>query len=290
MSPPPTTMPPGVAVDLPGRGRTWVYDSGPAPGQAAVLLLHGWTSTAALNWNRAFPALAEHYRVVALDHRGHGRGIRSPRPFRLQDCADDAASLAQELGLGRVILVGYSMGGPVGMYTWRRHPEAVEGLVLCATAAEFAARRFFSGRLGSASYGLSLALSAVPADLRRQWLGALLRSRGPAGDGERWVRGEWERHDPAALVQAGIALGRFDATTWVGAVDVPTAVVVTTLDERVVPARQWQLAESIPGAGSFPVAAGHLACAEAPRLFNSALLAACRSVQEAPSPAVEPSA
>lgn len=276
-----------MAVGLPGRGQTWVYDTGPAPDRPTVMLLHGWTSTAALNWTRAFPALAERYRVVALDHRGHGRGIRSPRPFRLQDCADDAAALAGVLGLGPVIVAGYSMGGPVAMYTWRRHPEAVEGLVLCATAAEFAARRFFSGRIGTASYGLSLALSAVPADLRRHWLGAILRNRVPAGEVEPWVREEWERHDPAALVQAGVALGRFDATTWIGEVDVPTAVVVTTLDERVAPARQWQLAQSIPSAGSFPVAAGHLACAEAPRLFNSALLAACRSVQAAPSPAVE---
>lgn len=106
-----------------------MYDSGqpdqPAPdGSAdqAVLLFHGWTSTAALNWYRCFPALSAHYRVIALDHRGHGRGIRSRLPFRLEHCADDAASLVDQLDLGPTTVVGYSMGGSVAQLMWRRAP------------------------------------------------------------------------------------------------------------------------------------------------------------------------
>src|SRR5205809_691696 len=106
-------LPPGRAVELPGRGRTWVYDSGGSAGRATLILLHGYTATAALNWFGCFGPLSRHFRVIALDLRGHGRGIRSNRSFRLADCADDVVALADELGLDRVIPVGYSMGGPV---------------------------------------------------------------------------------------------------------------------------------------------------------------------------------
>jgi len=55
-----------------------------------------------------------------MDHRGHGRGIRSAKPFRLADCADDVAALADRLGIETFIPVGYSMGGTVAQLMWRR--------------------------------------------------------------------------------------------------------------------------------------------------------------------------
>jgi 3-oxoadipate enol-lactonase len=250
------------------------------PGGRPLVLLHGWTSTAALNWFRCFEPLASEFRVLALDHRGHGRGIRSRRPFRLEDCADDVAALTERLGTGPVTVVGYSMGGPVAQLLWQRHPEAVDSLVLCATAASFSSRRQFNGPFGLLSYGMALALSGVPTNVRRQGYGLLVRNR--TGQGvDTWAVEEWQRNDPAALIQAGLALGRFDSTSWLASVDVPASVVVTTLDTSVAPGRQWHLARSIPGARAFPVAGGHRACVDLVRAFVPALLAACRAVQPA---------
>ncbi len=58
-----------------------------------VLLLHGWTVSADLNFFAVYDELAARHRVIALDHRGHGRGMRPRTPFSLEDCADDAAAL-----------------------------------------------------------------------------------------------------------------------------------------------------------------------------------------------------
>ena len=86
-------LPHGGSVELPGRGTTFArHISGP-PGAPVVLLLHGWTANADLNFFTCYRSLGEHFRVVAIDHRGHGRGIRSRKAFRLEDCADDAAAL-----------------------------------------------------------------------------------------------------------------------------------------------------------------------------------------------------
>ncbi len=280
----PPQLPPGREVRLPTRGRTWVYDSGgTGTSGPALLLLHGWTSTAALNWYRCFPALSASYRVVALDHRGHGRGIRSRMPFRLEDCADDAAALIEVLGLGPTTVVGYSMGGPIAQLLWNRHPEAVGGLVLCATAARFAARRQFSGPFQTIGLGASVALSLLPSGFRQQGMSLVTRRWASGGGVADWALEEWSRHDPSALVQAGLALSRFDSSGWIGRIDVPTAVVVTEEDQTVSPRRQTYLADGIPGAVAFPVKADHRACVEATATFVPTLISACEAVRRLPA-------
>jgi pimeloyl-ACP methyl ester carboxylesterase len=228
--------------------------------------------------------------VLALDLRGHGRGIRSRLPFRLEDCADDAAALIDTLELGCVTAVGYSMGGPVAQLLWKRHQGVVAGLVLCATATRFGARQELGGPLGTLSLGASMALSLLPEMVRRQ--GMTLASRNWAANRviPAWAIEEWERNEPGALIQAGLALGRFDSTGWIGTVDVPTAVVVTALDSTVSPRRQWNLARSIPGAVAFPVQGDHRVCVEQPGLFVPALMAACRRTRATEPVSAEPSA
>ena len=126
-------LPPGQALELPGRGTTYVHHvAGPADAPT-IILLHGWTVTGALNWFRTFEPLSKKFNVVTLDHRGHGRGIRSQERFRLEDVADDVAALAELLGLDSAIVAGYSMGGTVAQLAARRHPDLVSGLVLSAT-------------------------------------------------------------------------------------------------------------------------------------------------------------
>jgi pimeloyl-ACP methyl ester carboxylesterase len=279
-------LPPARPVELPGRGQTWVYDSGPTSRgrlhneDPAILLLHGWTSTAALNWFRCFAALADRYRVVALDHRGHGQGIRSHMPFRLEDCADDAAALVGELDLGAVVAVGYSMGGPVAQLMWRRHRQSVAGLVLCATGAHFPSRRDVNGLLASVGLGASVALSMMPDVVRRQGMQWATRAWTANNSPAAWAVEEWGRHDLPSLIQAGIAIGRFDSTRWIGEIDVPTAVVITTEDSVVPPRRQLRLVTEIPGAIGLRVAGDHRACVDNHDQFVPALLTACVDVAQ----------
>lgn len=282
VSAPRPALPPSEPVLLPGRGTTWVYDTGDPPGRPrrpVVLLLHGWTSTAALNWYRCFPALASEYRVVALDQRGHGRGIRTRSPFRLADCADDAACLIDVMALGTVRAVGYSMGGPVAQLLWRRHPEVVESMVLCATATNFATRQQFAGPVGRLGLGASIALSLLPSGVRQMGMSLATRNWGANNPTAEWAQEEWSRHDPSSLIQAGLALGQFDSGAWISGVDVPTSVVVTTRDQVVAPVRQWSMTRAIDHAVAFPVPGDHRVCVDEPERFVPALLSACRSVR-----------
>ena len=72
-------MPPARTIIAPGRGELFLRDTG--GNGPVVMLLHGWVASADLNWCGAYDALAAAgYRVLAIDHRGHGRGhVRSCR-------------------------------------------------------------------------------------------------------------------------------------------------------------------------------------------------------------------
>jgi 3-oxoadipate enol-lactonase len=270
-------LPPGRVVDLPGRGRTFARIAPGPAGAPTLLLLHGWTASADLNWFRCYGPLSRWFSVVAIDHRGHGRGIRSRRPFSLADCADDAAALLDELGIGSVIPVGYSMGGPIAQLFWKRHGDRTEGLVLCATSRNFGRsageRAMFTGLLG-----LSGVARAVPGSVRREVADRLITRRLDGTVLGPWAAEEIRRNDPAVLLQAGWSIGRFSSADWIGDVDVPTAVIVTMNDNVVHPQRQLKLAEAIPGAEVIQIAGDHGVCVMQPQKFVPALLDGCRRV------------
>lgn len=247
------------------------------PGAPTLLLLHGWTASADVNWYTTYEALGERYRIVALDHRGHGRGMRTRVPFRITDCADDAAALLDLLGIPSVIAVGYSMGGPMAQLLWRRHRRLVEGLVLCATSRTFAtttAERARFVAIGAAATGARV----MPRRLTAEAIARVVEARGTAGPAEGWIARELQRNDWTAILQAGRSLGRFDSRRWIGEVDVPTAVVAVMGDTLVPPYRQVALARSIHGATLYPVQGDHTVCVTHPGRFRPVLLAACADV------------
>lgn len=242
------------------------------------MLLHGWTATADLNWFMCYRPLGEHFRVIALDHRGHGRGIRSPKPFRLSDCADDAASLADQLGIATFIPVGYSMGGTVAQLMWKRHEQRVRGLVLAATAAHFVTTR--QERLAfTALAGVGALARVAPPSVRRAISDRLYLSR-KTMTWEPWATQQVVEHEWRQILEAGAALGRYDSRAWLPEIDVPTSVLMTTGDQVVAPARQRVLGELIPRSDVFTLNANHDAVFARADEFVPLLLQAARSVEE----------
>lgn len=261
---------------MPGRGTFFVRHLPAPPDAPTVVLLHGWTATADLNFFTCYQALGRHFGVIAFDHRGHGRGLRTLRPVRLSDCADDVAAVTATMGIDRFIAVGYSMGGPVAQLLWRRHRARVSGLVLCATASYFAGTRqqhlTFLGLSGLAG----LARMTPPG--ARSWLTEQLYRQRKASQWEPWAIAETERHEWRMVLEAGGALGRFSSSEWIGGIDVPTTVVITRRDGVVPVRRQVKLLEGIPGARAVRVDGDHTAVINQAERFVPALVAACTDV------------
>ncbi len=264
-------------VSLPGRGEIFVRESTGPSNAPTLLLLHGLGATGLLNWRAVLEPLRRAYRVLVVDHRGHGRGMRIRAPFRLADCADDVAALTELLEIDRFVPVGYSMGGPIAQLLWQRHRKRIEGMILCATACHFASsdRRRMSHAFSPL---LNLAGRVAPRrTIRRvaqQWLSDAITD--PALRGR--VMSEVGSSDPVTVGQAAAAVMRFDSSTWISQVDVPTSIVLTEKDRLVPAASQQEMANQISGSVVHRIAGDHSVCVTQPALFVPALEEACASV------------
>lgn len=278
------TVPAGTPVELDGRGTVLAYGVPGPPGAPTLLLLHGLGATGTLNWFPSFGPLSERFRVVAMDLRGHGHGLKAGARYRLADCADDAIALMDALGVDRCIPVGYSLGGPVAQLMWYRHRDRVEGLVLCATSRNFRGHPLEQwGFRGIAGVVMALRLADMLPRLNRPEPVATQAPEPEVLDGMRmpqWAINEMRRCDPVAMIGAVSAVGRFSSREWVGSIDVPTAVVVTLRDRFVSASRQLKLAQAIPGATIHPVDSDHAACVLGARRFVPVLVDACASVAD----------
>lgn len=270
-------LPSGKMVELPGRGSTYVIDSGPPPVAGAerrptLVLLHALACTGLLTWYPSVPALRERYRLVVFDQRWHGRGIRSPQ-FRLEDCADDAAAVADALDIETFVPVGYSMGSLVAQLIWRQHPDRVAGAVLAASATSFAPTYRDPRRL-------RVLAGALTSGIERRYRPATVREvvEGSFPDDNRWAWDQFRSTTPREIAAATGVIGRFDSSPWISAMDVPTSVVITTRDRAILPARQRRLARLLPNSTVYEVPGGHACCVMNAAVFTPALLAACASV------------
>jgi pimeloyl-ACP methyl ester carboxylesterase len=268
-------IPVGRTLELPGRGATYAVDTGTPTGaekSPVLILLHALACTGLLTWYPCLPALAKRYRVVVFDQRWHGRGIRSPE-FSVTDCADDAAAVADALGIDRFVCAGYSLGSLVAQTTAHRHGDRVSGLVLCASTTHFADDARDQRRVERVGARL-----ARVADAQRRFAAEAMAEIDDGRD-ERWAWRQFRSTGSRAIASSATVIARFDSRPWISDVDVPSAVVVTGRDRLVPPARQRALARAL-GATAYEVDAGHAACVLAADRFTPAMLAATASVME----------
>lgn len=273
-------MPPARTVLVPGRGEFFIRDTG--GDGPPVMLLHGWMASADLNWCSAYGDLIQAgHRVLAIDHRGHGRGLRPLVPFRLSDCAADAAAVLRHLDLAPARIVGYSMGGAIAQLVAHEQPDVVEGVVLSATAQHWQdpeIRRSFQ-----AMGVLGLSLSLAP---RAFWRLGMRRAGIPEDERTVWVQSELMRHSARDIAEAGREIGRFDSRPWLGSIAAPVAVLVTTRDQ-IVPVRKQRELAAAAGGPVFESAIDHLDVTTGGPQYNPALLealdaVAARSVAKSP--------
>jgi 3-oxoadipate enol-lactonase len=110
------------------------HDVHGSPGAPWLLLGPSLGSTRQM-WDGALPALAERFRVVRYEHRGHGGSPVVAGPYRIDELGGDVLALADRLGAQRFAVAGLSLGGMVGMWLAARAPQRVDRLVLLCTSA-----------------------------------------------------------------------------------------------------------------------------------------------------------
>jgi 3-oxoadipate enol-lactonase len=267
---PATWLPPGRVEGVEGSGQIFFRDTGRPRGRSrgTIVLLHGWMVPSDAHWFRTFEVLHKRgWRVIALDARGHGRGLRTVKHFRFSDCAADVINLVRHLDCGPVTLVGYSMGGIIAQLVARNAPQLVDGMVLCATGCEFRTSAIMRG-VWSSMGALQVGWRLAP---RSSWLALTRLAVQTDREVVEWAVAELSRGAAWDIAEAGREIGRFDSRPWLSEVVVPAVVVVTLADLLVPPARQREVA-ALLDAPIVELRADHLAPGTTPSRFHRALL------------------
>jgi pimeloyl-ACP methyl ester carboxylesterase/ketosteroid isomerase-like protein len=87
-----------------------------------LILLHGGFGNSG-DWENQIPVLSEHYKVIAVDSRGHGRSTMGEQPISYALMASDMVALMDDLGINKANILGWSDGGIIGLYLAINQPE-----------------------------------------------------------------------------------------------------------------------------------------------------------------------
>jgi 3-oxoadipate enol-lactonase len=236
---------------------------------APVVVLHGSLGSTLAMWEPQVGPLAERFRVVRYDLRGHGRSPAPPGPYTLADLAADATALLDHLGVDRAHHVGLSLGGMVTMQLAATSPARVDRLVLCCTAAHLPPARRWHDRAAAVR---EEGIGAVAAAVVERWLTAGLAADDPDLVG-RLLAMVLETSDEG---YAGCceAVATMDLRDDLASITAPTLLVVGDED----PATPREHAEVIAGgaADARVVTVGpaaHLANVEQPDAVTSRIIA-----------------
>jgi pimeloyl-ACP methyl ester carboxylesterase len=226
-----------------------------------VVLLHGVTLQWWV-WGAQFHTLADRYRVVAWDMRGHGRSRAGHDGVSLEATADDLVTLLEGLDLHDALVVGHSMGGMALGRFCARHPDVMvercAGLMFLATSvAPIALPLLAGGAAGLAGLvGRGAGVGVRWPRLRPTWsdnaASALFvrgafgrRASGTAVDDVRRMLAEV---DPSTTVEAATAIATHDVREDLRHVALPTLVVVGDADLLTPPAHARAVVAAVPGA------------------------------------------
>jgi len=256
-------------LDIDGAELAWEESGVRSTTTPSVVLLHGLGARAA-DWSFQVPALAEHYRVIAVDLPGHGRSALPVERITIDGIASRVCALVSHVSAGPVHLVGLSLGGCVALALAAQTPACVRSLTLVNAFARLrpvGPRGVLRGLVRLALLAVApmpIVASHVARGLfpKREQHDLYVRAVASLGATSR-----------AGYVAGLRALARFDARARLGAVRCPTLIVVGDRDATVPRSAAEALRAGIAGARLVVVTdSGHATTHDQPEALNRALL------------------
>jgi 3-oxoadipate enol-lactonase len=226
-----------------------------------VLVLAGSLGSTLDMWEPQLPALTDRFRVVRVDHPGHG-GSPLLDERSVDAIAAEVASLLDELGLDRVSFCGLSLGGAVGMRLALDRPARLDRLVLCCTSMRFATPDFWDDRARAVREG---GVEAIADVVLERWFT-------PGFDDVRRYRDMLVSTPQEGYARCCEALRDWDVRGQLGSVRVPTLVIAAADDPSTPPDGLEAIAAELPDSRLVQIDdARHLVNVERPAEVNAAL-------------------
>ncbi len=237
------------------------------PRDAPVVAFSNSLGTTLAMWDTVIPRLADRYRILRYDTRGHGGSATRDAPAEIDDLAGDLLRLLDELGIARIHAVGLSLGGMTMQALASAAPDRVTSLTLMATAAYMPSEASWNARAATVREEGTRAI--VEATLAR-WFTPGFPERRP--DVVEPIRQAFAACDAAGYAVCCGAIGRMDLRPRLASITAPTLVVAGREDPATPPAMAEEICRGIAQAElvTLPRAA-HLLAVERPEAAGSYL-------------------
>jgi 3-oxoadipate enol-lactonase len=231
----------------------------------AVLLAHAIGCDHRM-WEALERELAGRFRVIRMDVRGHGKSPVTPRPYSLEQLADDARDVLDSRGVGEAHWVGLSMGGMIGQAFALRHPRRLKRLVLANTTSSYGADgpKMWEARIRAVEEGGMAAIKDLA--MQRYFSDEFRASHADVVEdtGRRFLS------TPAqGYIACCDAIRNLDYTAQLPRIAAPTLVIAGGKDVGTPVSMSAAIAGAIPGARLAVIpGAAHLSAVEDPAAFN----------------------
>jgi 3-oxoadipate enol-lactonase len=241
------------------------------PAEAPVVMLANSLGTNFHMWDAQVPALAQHFRVLRYDMRGHGMSdgpAAGTTGYSIDALAQDALDLLDALGIGGFHFCGLSIGGMVGQRLGAKAKGRIASLVLCDTGSRIGPPKLWDDRIAAIR---SKGLEGVADAVISRWFTPRFFSE--RADEARGYRNMLVRTSVEGYVGCGIAVRDADLRADDAQIACPTLVVVGADDAATPPSSAREISEAVKGAQLVVLDnAAHIPAVEQPEALNRVLL------------------
>lgn len=239
------------------------------PEGAPPLVLSGSLGTHRGMWDAQVPALAERFRVIRYDQRGHGASPVPAGPYAIEDLGGDVLALLDDLGIERASFCGLSIGGMTGMWLAAHAPGRVDRLVAVCTSAYLPPAEGWADRARTVRQAGTVA--AIADTVVQRWFTPGFAAERPDIFGA--LRDMCASTPPEGYAACCEAIAGMDLRDDLPRIDAPTLVVSGAEDPATPPGHGRLIADAVPRARFAEVPdAAHLANIQQPAAVTNLIL------------------
>lgn len=220
-------------------------------------------------WAPQVAGLADEFRILRYDRRGHGLSSAPPPPYALADLGRDVLALLDALGIARVAFCGLSIGGLTGQWLGLHAAERLDHIVLCATAARIGSAESWIAR--SAEVRENGLAGLVPATAER-WFSPGFRARAP--EEVAGILRSFEATTVEGYIGCCAALAGADLRGQLSAITPPVLAISGDEDPVCPPADLAAIARGVSRGRHVSLPGRHIVNLESAEAFNATLRAA----------------
>ncbi len=237
------------------------------PANAPALIMSNSLGTTLRMWDDQAPALAQQFRLIRYDRRGHGKTGAPKGPYTMDRLGRDVINIADALGVKKFNWVGLSMGGMVGQWLGANAPDRVEKLIITNTHYFYPDKAPWNDRI---KFAQDNGLAPLAPTMMERWFTKGFRERSPQAVGR--IGEMFSATNLDGFIGCCEAVRDMDFRQSTPTIAAPTLVIVGSQDPATPPAAGEDIHKMIKGSKLVALDAAHLSNVEQPKAYLDAML------------------